>query len=437
MTEQHSPWYQPAPNPQSAGVRPLVVATVLVLAFVVGIAVGGAFGPSVPGAPSGQPPGSSGAAVSLPPGAPSDFGVFWEAYEQIRKNYVGRADLTDQQLTYGAIRGMVDALGDTAHSVFLTPEALQAENQSLSGTVVGIGVLLGQRNGQTVIVSVISGGPAARAGLRSGDVVLTVDGEDVTRLAPDEVAPRIRGQGGTTVVLTVERPSTSEQLDFSMVREQINVPAVAWTMVPGTHIALLRLIQFSQGAADELRDARDAAIAAGATSLILDLRSNPGGYVDEAVSVASLFLRDKVVYIAENADGSRDPVSTRSNVSATDLPLVVLIDQGTASSAEIVAGALKSADRAQLVGETTFGTGTVLGTFNLSDGSAVRLAVQRWLTPDGELIFGQGIKPTIEVVLPSDSQPLEPDEVRSMTQAQVMQMADIQLLRAIQLLGSP
>jgi carboxyl-terminal processing protease len=432
----------------------------LVGVFVAGLLVGqsGALGPppteparqsasptsfAVGSPPAGSPPAlplpsvitpEPGLTASQPADAPDDFGLFWEAFNRVRQKFVGRNDLTDEQLTYGAIRGLIDALGDTGHSVFLTPEALAADTQSLGGTVVGIGVLLGERGGGPVIVSVISGGPASRAGLRSGDLILDVDGTDVSRLEPDEVAPQIRGKAGTTVVLTIRRPATGERLEVSMVREQINVSAAGWTMVPGTEIGLLRLIQFSQGAGNELRLARDAAIDAGARGLILDLRSNPGGYVDEAINVASLFISDRTVYISEDANGDRDPVRTNGGITATDLPLVVLIDEGTASSAEIVAGALAAAERGPLVGQKTFGTGTVLETYELADGSAIRLAIQRWLTPDGELIFGRGIVPTVEIELAADEQPLEPDEVRGMTPEQVSQMTDMQLLRAIELL---
>ncbi len=205
-------------------------------------------------------------------------------------------------------------------------------------------------------------------------------------------------------------------------------------MVPGTNIALIRMVQFSTGSAAELRAARDAAAAAGATSFVLDLRSNPGGFVDEAVDSASLFLSDKTVYIRELADKQQIPVETNDEIPATDQPLVVLIDEGTASSSEILSAALQSAGRAELVGDTTFGTGTVLLNFDLPDGSAIRLAVERWLTPDGDLIFGRGIDPTISVPMPIDQVPLDPTEVGHLDPSQVSTMPDVQLRRALELL---
>ena len=449
MTDPHADLRSEFPSgPAPRAASSLAAVVVLVLVFIVGLAIGqsgalssgGAARPSpVSVGPSRAPatgaPSATGPLPSQPSGAPSDFGLFWDALQVVRQNFVGRDDLTDEQVTYGAIRGLIDALGDTGHSIFLTPEAVQAENESLGGRVVGIGVLLGVRNEQVVVVSVISGGPADLAGIRSGDAIVAVDGESVQGLQPEEVAPRVRGDAGTTVAVTVERPATGERLEFGIVREELRFPAASWTMVPGSTIGLLRLIQFSSGAADELRTARDEAIAAGATALILDLRSNPGGFVNEAVDTASLFLSESVVYIRELADDQRIPVRTNSEVPATDMPLVVLIDEGTASSAEIVSTAIRSAGRAELVGTTTFGTGTVLLNFDLPDGSAIRLAVERWLTPDGDLIFGQGIEPTVDVPLPADEIPLDPADVRDLTPEEVQSLPDSQLRRAIELLS--
>ena len=384
----------------------------------------------------GETPGpipTPGPAHTAPPDAPADFQLFWEAYQVIREHYVGRDDLGDVPMTYGAIRGLVEALGDTGHSIFLTPEELRREQESLGGTIVGIGVLLGERDGRPVIVSVVSGGPASRAGIRSGDEIIQVDGQNVERLAPEQLAPLVRGEEGTTVEIRVYRPATDEFIDFSIVREEIRFPAATWTMVPGTRVALLRFIQFSQNSAAELRLARDQAIAQGAQGIILDLRSNPGGLVHEAVDAASLFLpAGETIYIRELADGERIPVTANEDISPTDLPMVVLIDQGSASSAEIMSGGIQSSGRAQLIGETTFGTGTVLITFPLSDGSAVRIAIERWLTPEGELIFGRGIEPDIAAELEPTARPLEPEEVAELSPDDVDEMEDSQLLRALQ-----
>src|SRR5215213_4527649 len=218
------------PPPEARPATWLAAIVVLVLVFAVGVVVGQSGGlgglatsvasPAVRAtAPTGSAvPPPSVEPVTEPPGvptgqpsfAPGDFGVFWQALDKIRQNYVGRDELKDRDLTYGAIRGMVEALGDTGHSTFLTPEALASETQSLQGTVVGVGALLGTKDGHPVIVSVISGGPASRAGMHSGDAIISVNGTDVSTLAPEDVASQIRGEAGTTVVVKVARPSTGE-----------------------------------------------------------------------------------------------------------------------------------------------------------------------------------------------------------------------------------
>ncbi|HEY7024918.1 MAG TPA: S41 family peptidase [Candidatus Limnocylindrales bacterium] len=433
-------WTPQAPTSRPA--RSIAALLLLILVFAIGVAVGssGALGRSASTGsssppPAGQPSAAPGA--SQPPGAPSDFGLFWEALGVIQQNFVGRADIDPQTLTYGAIRGMVEALGDTGHTVFLTPEEAQAEQNALDQNVVGIGVLLGEKDGQSVIVSVVPGSPAEAAGLKAGDVITAVDGRSTVGVPPDQLVDEVRGDAGSQVTLTVQRPSTGETLDFTITRAQIKFPSTSWTMVPGTDIALIRLSQFSAESANELLAARDAALAAGAQSIILDLRGNPGGYVDQAVRATSQFLHDKVVYISEDADGTQTQVKTDDSIASTDVPMVVLIDNNTASSAEIMSGAIQAAGRAQLVGQTTFGTGTVLLPFTLSDGSVIRLAVQRWLTPTGELIFGKGITPDVEVALGPNDVPIEPNDLKDMSPDQLSSITDVQLLKAIELLGGP
>ncbi len=432
-TEPHwAPPNEPLP-PQGRPAQAIAGLLLLTVVFALGVAVGqsGLLGaPATDGGGGPQPSGAA-AQATQPPNAPGDFGVFWQAYQLIEKNYVGRSGLSDQTLTYGAIRGMMQALGDTDHSVFLTPAEVQASQNQLGGSVVGIGVVLGQRNSSVIILQVVANGPAGQAGMQAGDVITAVNGQSVAGQDSGQIAAQVRGQAGTSVQITVQRPSTSQTLDFTIVRAEVHFPAASWTMVPGTKVALLNLFEFSSGSADELRQARDQAIAAGAQGLILDLRGNPGGYVDQAVNVASLFLNSKTVYIRELADNQRIPVTTNDKIQATDLPLALLVDGGTASSAEIVAGAIKSAGRGPVIGQTTFGTGTILLTYPLADGSAIRLAVERWLTPDGQLIFGHGITPTQTVALSGNQLPLAPNEVAALTPAQVASMPDDQLRAAI------
>jgi carboxyl-terminal processing protease len=366
---------------------------------------------------------------------PAGFGTFREALDVVREHFVDTGALTDERLVQGSIRGLVDALGDAGHTRYLTPGQYLAEQQSLDGTLTGIGVVLDQRSGTPLIISVIDGSPADRAGIRAGDVIRTIDGRRTDRSTVEELLERVRGEPGSTVELLVERRDGSEK-PFSLVRERIDVPAVTWGFVPGTRIAVIRLVQFSAGAGNELGDAAREALEAEASGIVLDLRGNPGGLVSEAIIVAGLFMTDEVVYIQESREGERLPIRTVGDPVIPDLPLAVLVDYGSASAAEIVAGALRDAGRARLFGEQTYGTGTVLNVFPLSDGSAIRLGVQRWLTPAGDLIYESGIAPDVTVRLPADGAPLEPDEVEALRPRAFAASSDTQLRRAARWLGS-
>jgi carboxyl-terminal processing protease len=206
-------------------------------------------------------------------------------------------------------------------------------------------------------------------------------------------------------------------------------------MVPGTHVADVQIQDFAKGTDDALRPALADARAAGAASIVLDLRGNPGGYVDQAVSVASEFLKSGVVYIQRDAAGTDRPSDVLPNGAATDVPLAVLVNQDSASASEIVAGALQDSSRAKLVGTKTYGTGTVLSAFTLADGSEVRIGVAEWLTPKGRHIWHEGIQPDVVVDLPAGAAAIDPDQLRSMTAADLAASKDAQLLGAVHLLG--
>ena len=364
---------------------------------------------------------------------PPQFAIFWQAWNLVQKNFVDRAALDPTQLTYGAIRGMVEALGDTGHSGFLTPKEKTQQATGISGSFTGIGAQMGVRNGLPVIVTPIDGSPALKAGIKAGDILLQVDGEDVTTLPLSTVVEKVRGPAGSKVQLTIMRPADSKTYDFTITRSAIDVPAATWTMVPETKIALIRLSQFSQNADRDITTAIQGAKQAGATGLIVDMRNNPGGLLDQAIKVTSHFLKTGNVLLEEDAQGNRTPSPVQPSSTPTDLPLVVLINPGTASAAEIFAGAIQDYKRGQVVGETTFGTGTVLEPFPLADGSALLLGVKQWLTPNGRLIRQQGVKPDTEVKLPLGSDLLTPAEIKTLTVAERQQNADAQMLKALSL----
>jgi carboxyl-terminal processing protease len=249
----------------------------------------------------------------------------------------------------------------------------------------------------------------------------------------EDVLSRIRGERGTSVEITVRAGESGPERTVDIVRAEVEIDAVSWTIVPGTTTGLLRIEQFSNGVADDVRTALGELREAGADRLILDLRGNPGGYVGEAVGTASQFLASGTVYVERNAAGEEKPTTVSEGGSWTDLPLVVLVDQGSASSSEIVSGALQDHDRATVVGMTTFGTGTVLGEFGLSDGSALRIGTVEWLTPDGRRIWHEGIEPDVEIERPTEVLPTIPDDLRDVAAPRVTAIADPQLERALEI----
>jgi carboxyl-terminal processing protease len=435
------PLSPPAPEPPRRSLA-LGLLLVVVLAFGAGIAADragllGNPGPEATQAPlvTSDPGATIGPGASVPPDAPADIGLLWEALTLVRQHYVDRTALDpSSNLTYGMLDGLIRALGDPGHSSFLTPDQVKAAAEDLVGSFSGIGAFLGERGGGPIIISVISGTPADKAGLRSGDRIIAVDGKAADGLSVEEVVSLVRGPEGTTVKMTVIHLGAAAPVVIPVVRAKIDVPSVVWSMVPGTKAAMIRIVQFSQGTAKALQAAIDEADHAGATAIVLDLRNDPGGLVDEAVGAASTFLSSGVVYVRQDADGKQTPVPVRSE-PRTDLPVVVLVDFGTASSAEILTGALQDGGRAKVVGTRTYGTGTVLNEFDLSDGSALRLGVELWLTPDGRRIFPDGITPDEVVELATGVTPLEPTDVKTMTAAALKTSTDAQLLRALELLG--
>jgi carboxyl-terminal processing protease len=362
-----------------------------------------------------------------------EFAVFWEAWDLARDQYVEPEAADPDAMTAGAVNGMLDALGDVGHTRFLTAEEASEWDEALRGSFEGIGAYIDVRDGQTVIVAPIEGSPAERAGLRAGDVILAVDGEPTDGWTVDDLRTAVRGPKGTDVSLSVLHPGESEPVELRITRAEVEVPSVSWRMLPDD-VALVKLSSFDDDAGRELQGALSAAREQGARAIILDLRNNPGGLLDQAVMVASQFLPEGTpVLLEENRDGEREVTPASSGGVATDLPLVVLINENSASSSEIVSGALQDAGRATLVGETTFGTGTVLTPYRLSDGSRLLLGTEQWLTPDGRVIRGQGIAPDEIVLLPDDVAPLTPAEAAELPAATLREGDDAQLGRALEL----
>ena len=355
-----------------------------------------------------------------------------QAYQIIQQKYVDQSAVQQTQLEYGAISGMVDALGDTGHSRFLTPQMVKEENDFTQGSFEGIGAEVTiNSNGQVIIVAPFDGSPAQAAGVKPGDIMLKVDGVDLTGLSLSEVVSKVLGPAGTKVTITLQDQGTGAVRDVTITRAKITVQNVSWVMLPGTTIADVRVAAFSQGVTNDLQAALKQIQTQGATSIILDLRNDPGGLLDEAIGVTSQFLGSGNVLLVKNAQGQEQTIPVRSGGLAVNTPMVVLVNQGTASAAEIVAGALQDAHRATLIGETTFGTGTVLNSFPLSDGSQILLATEEWLTPARRVIWHTGIAPDVTVSLASTINPFLPEAGQGMTVAQLQSSQDAQLLKAI------
>lgn len=373
-----------------------------------------------------------GATYYEPQSVASTFSIFWQSWDLVQQYYVDRAAINPTQMTYGATEGMLNSLGDVGHTRFLSPQALKQENESLAGHLEGIGAELSTQDGQPVIVAPIPGSPAQKAGIRPGDAIIRVNGQPVTGLTLDQVVNLVRGPVGTSVTLTVLHKGQTTLTTITLVRAQITVPNVTWAQLPGTPVGHVLISQFGLNCTQDLIKALRDAQSKGLKGIVLDLRNDPGGYRDEAIGVASQFLTSGNVLLEQNAQGQRTPYPVRPGGVAPNLPMSVLINEGTASSAEIVAGALQDDHRGPLVGTTTFGTGTVLTSFSLSDGSAILLGTEEWFTPDGRQIWHHGITPNIQVSLPDGAVPLLPEEEAGMTPQQLQSSQDTQLLRALQ-----
>jgi carboxyl-terminal processing protease len=373
--------------------------------------------------------------ADIPADAAPDFALMAEAWNTIQKVYVDRSALKPKMMTYGAINGLVNSLGDTGHSTFLTPEMLKEDRKYMGGSYKGVGIELRMKNGRVLIVSPLDGSPAQKAGLRSGEIITMVDGKHLTGLNIIQVVKLISGPVGTPVTLTIFDPVNGKSTKVTLIRASIKIDNIRWKRLPGSLIVQLRIAGFNKGVTTALQEALNNLNAHGIKGIILDLRNNPGGLLDEAIGSTSQFLAKGNVLLEKDSAGKITSVPVKPGGLATHIPMVVLVNGGTASAAEIMAGAIQDAGRAKVLGRKTFGTGTVLRQFKLSDGSALLLAVREWLTPKGHSIWHKGITPNIVVKLPPGKQPLLPGEEKDLTPAKLESSGDTQLLAALKLLS--
>ena len=323
------------------------------------------------------------------------FSPFWEAWNIVHEQYVDQP-VDDLALMQGAIRGMMQALGDE-HSSYMDPQTFTDANAGLSGEYEGIGAWVDTTDDYLTIVSPMPGSPAEAAGLQPGDKIIAIDGEDMTGIDAELARQRVLGPAGTTVVLTVAREGESELLDFSIVRDKIVTKSATGEMLDNG-IGYVQITTFGDKTTPELSAALSELMAQNPNGLIIDLRNNGGGYLITAVEVASEFINDGVILYEQYGDGQRDTYTALKNGQATEIPLVVLINEGSASASEIVAGAIQDSGRGQLVGVTSYGKGSVQNWVPLSDNQgAVRVTIAKWLTPNERAIHGQGLTPDVEV----------------------------------------
>ncbi len=327
------------------------------------------------------------------------FQILEETYNIIREDYVLSEDFTEEDLIYGASRGMVDALGDEGHSRFLDPEEAEAFELSSRGELVGIGIQVDTEQVPPRVIMPIQNSPAFEAGIQAGDLILSIDGVPTEEFADgEESINAIRGEEGTDVTMELIHEGEVESYEVTLTRARITVESISWAMLPDD-VLWVRISEFSSGTTEGLKAALADGKAQGAQGVILDLRANPGGLVFEAIGVGSQFQPDgSVLFQEQDSEGEMREVSTvGSSGEWQEGPLVVLIDGDSASAAEITSSSIENNDRGILIGQQTFGTGTVLLPMELSDGSTVLIGTELWLTADGEVIWKEGVPPTIEI----------------------------------------
>ena len=353
--------------------------------------------------------------VGLPQSANAqeNMDVYWQAWKLVNDNFIGELP-TDQSRAYGAIRGSLQVLDDP-YTLFVEPVARDREREQLQGSFGGIGAFISRPEGsEEFILEPIPGNPAEAAGILSGDVLIAVDDTAVTlEMTVSDVVNMIKGEKGTEVVLTVRHPDETETVDIAIVRSDILIPSVRYALLEeDEQIGYIILSRFSGESGEEVGDAITDLLAQDAKMLILDLRQNRGGLLDAAIDVADHFLEGgPVLFQQSNEEGERTFNATRETI-ASDIPLVVLVDSGSASAAEIVAGALQDRDRAPLIGASeTFGKGSVQMVFDLDDGSSVHVTSARWYTPDRKQIDGQGLTPDLIVEVTQEAIDNGRDEV--------------------------
>ena len=335
-----------------------------------------------------------------------NFDLFWRVWSLSKERYV-KQPVSDKDLFYGALKGIVFGLKDP-YSVFLDPDLANKFSEEMAGNFDGIGIEIGIKDNRLTVIAPLPDTPAARAGLRSGDKIYAIDNKDTSNMSTDEAASLIRGQKGTKVVLTIWRKGEAKTRDVELIRDTINVKTVSWEL-KGNNIAYIKLSHFSDNTLQDFQNIARVVLNANPKGLILDLRNNPGGYLDTAVDIAGYWLGNEKIVSARDAKNYEKEYFASGRAEFKNIPAVVLTNQGSASASEILAGALQDYKQATILGEKTFGKGSVQELESFSDGSALKLTIAYWYTPLGRSINEEGITPDVEVKMTDEDYNLERD----------------------------
>lgn len=346
-------------------------------------------------------------------GSEVDFSLFWQAWNKVRELYIGQS--APQEMIYGAISGMVSSLGDP-YTVFLKPSDNEKLAADLSGEFEGIGAELTIKNDVIVVVSPLSGTPSEKAGLKAKDIIVKIDDESTEDMSLNQAVDRIRGEAGTTVKLTIIRSKIDEPIEISVVRENIEVPSVTLSteIIEGKKIAILKIIQFGDDTVQLATKYAQEISNSDIDGIVLDLRNDPGGYLDSSVKIGGLFIaKGSVAVIEVDKEGGKKEYKTDNEPILNDYQIVTLVNGGTASAAEIVAGALYDYGHTSIIGEKTFGKGSVQALEPLIFGSSLKVTIAKWLTPKGSEIDGVGIKPDFEIKNENSDADLQLEKAKS------------------------
>lgn len=356
-----------------------------------------------------------------------DFKLFWDTWDLLSRSYIDKKALDPQKMFYGAISGMVASLGDP-YTVFLPPGQQKVSKEELNGSFDGVGIQLGfNKDKRLVVIAPLSQTPAERSGIKPEDIIIKIDTKDTANMTLPEAVQLIRGPRGSRVTLTVVREGFDEPKEYSLIRDTILVKSVEANFKQtkgGKFIAVIKLSRFGERTEEEWKSGVSEILSKKVDGLVLDVRNNPGGFLEGAVFIASEFLPSGDVVLQENNEGVRIPFKVSRNGALTEIPLIVLINKGSASASEIVAGALQDRKRAKLVGEASFGKGTIQEAQDLPGNTGIHITVAKWLTPEGRWVNDtEGLEPDIKVEAPKAKEGEKDDSTK-----------DPQLEKALELL---